>query len=129
MATQDQPVMSVEALQELVVSSLEEMKGVDLRVMDVREITTVTDVMVIVSGNSGRHVRALSEELVKHARDAGLQPLGVEGDDQGEWVLVDLADVVVHIMRPRIREFYNLEKLWSMADQARETGDNASPLS
>lgn len=120
---------SIEALQALVVRSLEDMKGVDLRVMDVREMTTVTDVMVVVSGNSARHVRALAEELVRNVKEAGIQPLGVEGEDQGEWVLVDLADVVVHIMRPQMRDFYNLEKLWSVTDEARGTGDGASPLS
>ncbi len=126
MATQ-QGQMSVEELQTLVVNALEDMKGVDLRVMDVREMTTVTDVMVVVSGNSARHVRSLAEELVTQVKAAGIQPLGVEGEDQGEWVLVDLADVVVHVMRPQVREFYNIEKLWSVADEARGAGGGAPP--
>lgn len=129
MATPDQPEMSVEALQQKVVDALEDMKGVDLRVLDVRGMTTVTDVMVVVSGNSGRHVRALAGELVKQLKDAGVQPLGVEGEEQGEWVLVDLADVVVHVMRPQVREFYNIEKLWSVADEARGSGDGSAPSS
>jgi len=129
MATPDQPEMSVEALQQKVVDALEDMKGVDLRVLDVRGMTTVTDVMVVVSGNSGRHVRALAGELVKQLKHAGGQPLGVEGEEQGEWVLVDLADVVVHVMRPQVREFYNIEKLWSVADEARGSGDSSAPSS
>ena len=127
MATPDQPEMSVEALQQRVVDSLEDMKGVDLRVMDVREMTTVTDVMVVVSGNSARHVRSLAEEVVRQVKAAGVQPLGVEGAEQGEWVLVDLADVVVHVMRPQVREFYNIEKLWSVAEQARGAADSPAP--
>ncbi len=117
-------MMDTQALRHLVVSSLEDMKAVDLRVIDVREVTTVTDLMVVASGNSNRHVRSLADHLVKSVKQAGAAPLGVEGADQAEWVLVDLADVVVHIMRPQVREFYNLEKLWSLGE---EHADDESP--
>ena len=105
-------MVNTEQLQQLVVAALEELKGLDIRVLDVRELTTVTDVMVVASGNVDRHVRALAENVVEKAKEQGVRPLGVEGLDQGEWALVDLGDVVVHVMKPRVRDFYQLEKLW-----------------
>jgi ribosome-associated protein len=101
-------------LLEVVLAALDEMKGVDIRVVDVRELTSITDRMVIVSGTSTRHVKALAEHVVVQAKQHGCTPLGVEGETTAEWVLVDLADVVVHVMMPEIREFYALEKLWSV---------------
>ena len=101
-------------LLEIVVAALEDMKGVDVRVIDVRGLTSITDRMVIVSGTSTRHVKALADNVVLHAKQHGFKPLGVEGENSAEWVLVDLADVVVHIMMPEIRDFYALEKLWSV---------------
>ncbi len=106
------PKMEPDSLRDLVVEALAERRAVDVRVLDVRHLTTVTDWMVIASGTSGRHVRALAENVLEHARAQGVRPLGVEGEDQAEWILVDLADVVVHVMRPEVREFYNLENLW-----------------
>ena len=82
--------------------------------LDVRHLTTVTDTMVVASGRSDRHVRAIANAVVEQVKKAGYKPLGVEGVRSGEWVLVDLADLVVHVMLPRVREFYNLEKLWDM---------------
>lgn len=101
-------------LLEVVLAALEDVKGVDIRVVDVREMTSITDRMVIVSGTSTRHVKALAENVVLEAKQHGCKPLGVEGESTAEWVLVDLADVVVHIMMPEIRDFYALEKLWSV---------------
>jgi len=101
-------------LLEIVLGALDDMKGVDVRVIDVRELTTITDRMVIVSGTSTRHVKALADNVALQAKQNGYQPLGVEGENAAEWVLVDLADVVVHIMMPEIRDFYALEKLWSV---------------
>ena len=107
-------LMTSAVLSELVIGALDELKAQSIKCMDVRHLTTVTDVMVIATGRSDRHVRALADSIVESCKRAGTQPLGVEGQDAGEWVLVDLSDVVVHVMLPRVREFYNLEKLWDI---------------
>ena len=99
-----------------VINALEDLKGVDLKVLDVRAQTTITDVMVIVSGTSTRHVKALADNVTLKAKADGYSPLGVEGEQGAEWVLIDLGDVVVHVMMPAVREFYALEKLWSVGD-------------
>lgn len=99
-------------LQNLVTAALDDMKAVNIRVLDVRGLTDIVDTMVIASGNSDRHVRSIAERVVEKARAAGLRPLGTEGARDGEWVLVDLQDVLVHVMLPRVREFYGLENLW-----------------
>lgn len=105
--------MQLEPLKQLVVSALEDMKGININVLDVRGLTSVTDLMVIVSGSSDRQVKALTNSVVEKAKQHGVQPLGVEGELVGEWALVDLGDIVVHIMLPTVRDFYNLEKLWA----------------
>ena len=99
-------------LQNLVTAALDDMKAVNVRVLDVRGLTDIVDTMVIASGNSDRHVRSIAERVVEKARAAGLRPLGTEGARDGEWVLVDLQDILVHVMLPRVREFYGLEHLW-----------------
>jgi ribosome-associated protein len=99
-------------LQNLVTAALDDMKAVNVRVLDVRGLTDIVDTMVIASGNSDRHVRSIAERVVEKARAAGLRPLGTEGARDGEWVLVDLQDILVHVMLPRVREFYALEDLW-----------------
>lgn len=113
--------MQSEELKHFTVTALDELKAVDIRVLDVREMTSVTDFMIVASGRSGRQVKALGDNLVRKAKQEGHAPLGVEGERQGEWILVDLCDVVVHIMLPEVREFYQLEKLWSILDTKRET--------
>ena len=99
----------------LVTDALEDLKANEIRLLDVRHLTSVTDTMIIAGGRSDRHVRAIADAVIERANEAGITPLGVEGQDAGEWVLVDLADVVVHVMLPRVREFYNLEKLWDIS--------------
>ncbi|MGD8782787.1 MAG: ribosome silencing factor [Thioalkalispiraceae bacterium] len=104
--------MDYKELTELVVDALEDIKGIDIRSLDVRDKTTITDVMVIASGNSNRQVKALVDSVVTRCKERGVKPIGVEGVDAGEWALIDLGDVVVHVMQPSIRDFYNIEKLW-----------------
>jgi ribosome-associated protein len=99
---------------QVVAAALDDLKALDVTHLDVRHLTTLTDAMVIASGRSDRHVRAIAGTIVEQCKKAGYRPIGVEGEKSGEWVLVDLADIVVHVMLPRVREFYNLEKLWDM---------------
>ncbi|MGB9430510.1 MAG: ribosome silencing factor [Gammaproteobacteria bacterium] len=113
--------MQAEPLRDLVMEALRDMKGVDIRVLDVRGMTVLTDFMVIASGTSDRHVKSLARNVQDKAREAGVKPMGVEGEQEGEWVLVDLRDVVVHVMRPPQRDFYNLEKLWSVENPVPES--------
>ena len=104
--------LTTNQLEQLVVSSLEDFKATDTLVIDVSGKNPLTERMVIASGNSTRHVKSMAENLIVKAKAAGNAPLGVEGMSEGEWVLVDLNDVIVHLMLPQTRAFYNLEKLW-----------------
>lgn len=106
--------MKSEELSELIVDALEDGKGLDIVRLDVSEMTTVTDWMIVASGTSGPHLRGLIEHVTEKAKAAGHRPIGVEGEAGGEWVLLDLQDALVHVMLPKVREFYNLEKLWSI---------------
>jgi ribosome-associated protein len=105
-------VERVSPLKEAVTTALDDMKAANVRVLDVRGLTDIADTMVIASGNSDRHVRSIAERVVEKAKAAGFRPLGTEGARDGEWVLVDLQDLIVHVMLPRVREFYGLERLW-----------------
>jgi ribosome-associated protein len=107
-------------LASLAEAALEDMKARDVRVIDVRKLTTITDYMIIGSGTSDRHVRSIADRIVERTTAAGCEPLGVEGEEAGEWVLVDLQDVVVHVMLGRVRDFYKLENLWDMEAPAVE---------
>ena len=107
-------------VKQLALDALDDMKAIDVRVLNVGEQTTITDFMIIASGRSDRHVRSLAENVVVNAKKQGLQPLGVEGEKEGEWVLVDLGDVIVHVQTPRTRDFYNLEKLWGFESDSEE---------
>ena len=105
--------MQLETLRQLVVDTLTDMKARDIEVMDVRGKTAITDYMIVASGTSDRHVKAIAETLAFRSKEAGEMPLGLEGVAEGEWALVDLNGVVVHVMLPKVRDFYNLERLWS----------------
>jgi len=105
-------------LQQAVTTALEDMKAANVRVLDVRGLTDIADTMVIASGNSDRHVRSIAERVVEKAKEAGYRPIGTEGTRDGEWVLVDLQDLIVHVMLPRVREFYGLEHLWEGGGEA-----------
>src|SRR5579863_4562249 len=100
----------------LVQAALDDMKAVNIKIMDVRGLTDIADVMIIASGNSDRHVRSIADRVIQSAKAAGYRPFGVEGARDGEWALVDLHDVIVHVMLPRVREFYGLERLWGSAE-------------
>ena len=103
-------------LRQLVLAALEDLKAKDVTEVNVRGKSSVTDLMVVASGTSSRHVKSIADEVVKKAKQAGLPPIGVEGQREAEWVLVDLGDVIVHVMLPRTREFYGLERLWTVGD-------------
>jgi ribosome-associated protein len=109
--------MQSEQLKDVVVAALEEIKAKDIVVLDVHKLTSITDIMVIASGTSSRQVKALADNVVEKAKAAGCRPLSIEGEREGEWILVDLADVVVHVMLPTTRDFYQLEKLWGMEER------------
>lgn len=108
--------MNTDELTHVVVHALEDIKAVDIRVLDVRGLTGITDVMVIASGNSDRQIRSLANSVIVKAKEVGVRPVGVEGERGGQWVLVDLGDVIVHVMLPETREYYGLERLWGGTD-------------
>jgi ribosome-associated protein len=104
-----------EELKNLVIQALEDIKGLEIVSLDISEQTDISDYMVVASGSTARQVKALVNNVVVEAKKAGFEPLGVEGLEQGEWVLVDLTDVIVHVMLPMVRDFYDLENLWNMS--------------
>ena len=116
------PAPTPQALLEQVHAALVEMKAKDAVEIDVRGKTSIADYLVVVSGTSTRHVKSVADEVVRFAKKCGVMPLGVEGEREAEWVLVDLGDVIVHVMLPRVREFYALERLWTVGDQPPEDG-------
>lgn len=104
-----------DALADLAVAALEDLKGVDIKRLDVRGLTTITDVMLIATGTSNRHASALAHNVVDKVKQAGHRPVGIEGLNEGEWVLVNLGGVIVHVMQAQARAFYQLEKLWDLS--------------
>ena len=106
--------VETEQLRDRLVAALDEGKALDVRTLDVAHLTTITDWMIVASGRLDRHVKALADAIVEAGVEVGWRPTGVEGTRQAEWVLVDFQDVVVHVMQPAMREFYNLEKLWDL---------------
>jgi ribosome-associated protein len=109
-------VLSPQRLAALAVGALEELKALDVRRLDVQRLTPLTDYMVICTGTSSRHVKSMADKVLEQARKHGLRPRGVEGLAEGEWVLVDLGAVVVHVMQAQARAFYQLEKLWDLGE-------------
>jgi ribosome-associated protein len=116
-------VVQETALLQVVRHALDDLKAVNVKVLDVRGVTDFADTLVIASGNSDRHVKSIADRVVEFAKQAGFRPTGVEGERDGEWVLVDLNDVIVHVMLPRVREFYRLEDLWDIAAASREMAE------
>jgi ribosome-associated protein len=102
------------SLRSVVLDALDDMKALEVKVLDVRGLTDISDYMVIASGTSDRHVRSVAQRVVEKTKEAGFRPHGVEGQQDGDWVLIDLHEYIVHVMLPRVREFYGLEKLWDM---------------
>jgi len=112
--------MSIDEIRVLVRTALEDLKAEDIVELDVKGKTSVADVIFVASGNSGRHVKSIANNVVMEAKHAGNQPLGVEGETDADWVLVDLGDVVVHVMQAQAREFYDLEGLWKVTIEERQ---------
>jgi ribosome-associated protein len=105
--------MEADKLKHLIVGALDDLKAVNTVTLDVTGLTDVMDYLVITSGTSNRHVKSLANNVSMEAKKQGVRPMGVEGDDAGEWVLVDFGDVVVHVMLPATRDLYDLERLWT----------------
>ena len=115
-------------LKEIVISALEDIKAIDITLIDVRELTGIMDTMVVASGNSNRQVKALANAVVMDAKAAGYSLLGIEGENSAEWILVDFGEIIIHIMLPATREFYDLERLWSVrpSDPLPDSQENSS---
>lgn len=113
--------MQTETMRQEILKAIEDAKGQDTKVLDVRGVTDFTDYMIVVSGTSNRHVQTVADKVRTHMREQGVRPVGSEGEAVGDWVLIDFGDVVVHVMRPPVRDFYNLEKLWGEGVRAGAT--------
>lgn len=113
--------MTLKKTCEKLVAALEDVKAVDIKVLDVRKLTSITDMMIITSGRSSRQTRALADKVLETAKQNKLHLVGIEGEQQGEWILIDLGDIIVHIMQPAIRDYYQLEKLWSAKSAKSQT--------
>ena len=113
--------MSIDKLKQLAITALEDLKAEDITVIDVIGKTTVTDWIIVATGSSSRHVKSIANNVVIEAKNANQKPLGIEGEGEGEWVLVDLGDVIVHVMQRQVREYYDLESLWSVEAMDEQT--------
>lgn len=116
--------MNTIELTKIIIDALEELKAIDIRALDVRELTSVTDVMIVCSGTSSRHVKSIAGNVIKHVKENKGKVLGSEGERESEWILVDLGDVVVHVMIPKSREYYNLESLWDNTENEIDLAEN-----
>ncbi|MCH9643755.1 MAG: ribosome silencing factor [Gammaproteobacteria bacterium] len=112
--------MKTEELTQLVIKTLDDNKAVDIRDLDVSHLTDITDLMIICSGSNNRHISALADKVQRATREHQVRPISVQGEESNEWILIDFGDIVVHIMQPETRDFYNLEKLWSMTEKVRQ---------
>ena len=113
--------MQSTALKGFAIKTIEELKGLDIKALDVRNVASYTDFIVICTGRSNRHVKSIAENLLKEAKTRQLHVIGCEGINSGEWVLVDLGDVIVHIMQQQARDHYQLEKLWAADPSIKQT--------
>jgi len=124
--TQDSNITIDDSIRQLVTivnTALDDMKAVDIVELDIGDMSTIADIMIVASGNSQRHVKAIANSVLEKAKEAGQAPIGVEGTDISEWILIDLGDIIVHVMLPKTRSFYDLEKLWSARPTAKQEGD------
>jgi ribosome-associated protein len=119
--------MELEAMKKAVVDALEDIKALDITVLDVSKLTSITSCMIIASATSTRHAKSLAHNVQVKLRENGVTATGVEGEQEGEWVLVDLGDIVVHIMLQNTRDYYNLEQLWGAAEGRRQAIANKQP--
>lgn len=119
----ENPPMSVslETLRSTIVAALEEIKAKDIVILDVRELTAMTDTMIVASADSVRQTKALADNVVEKVRELGKKPVGTEGEQTGEWILLDFGDVIVHIMQPAVRQYYDLEGLWGTVERQRKS--------
>ena len=113
-------------LQQTITNAIEDLKGQDVKIIDVTKLSDVMDTLVIVTGTSNRHVKSVANNVIEDCKKQGIQPIGVEGMDGGEWVLVDYGDTVVHVMLAATRDFYGLEKLWYMEPAGRKKNQSGS---
>ena len=111
----------------LAVEALQDLKGVDIKVLDVKPLTPIADFMIVCTGTSNRHVKSLASSVIEKSKHAGHQPSGVEGMEMGEWVLVNLGEVIVHVMQLQARAFYQLEKLWDLPPPVSDAEQSAKP--
>lgn len=118
--------MELEAMKKAVVDALEDIKGSDISVLDVSKLTSITSYMIIASASSTRQAKALAHNVQERLKELGVSATGVEGEREGEWVLVDLGDIVVHIMLQHTRDYYNLEQLWGAAEGRRQVAAGKS---
>jgi len=118
--------MTIDELKQMAMQALEDLKAEDIAVLDVQDKTTVTDWIIIATGSSSRHVKSIANSVVVAAKQANKPPLGIEGEAEGEWVLVDMGDIIVHVMQRQVREFYDLESLWSVEAVEKRREQDAS---
>ncbi|MDN5849656.1 MAG: ribosome silencing factor [Nitrococcus sp.] len=120
-------VKALEEVEQIIQTALEDIKAEDVVVLDVRRRTSITDLMVIASGRSRRHVRSIADRILEAAKCNAIHTLGIEGEESAEWILIDLGDVVVHVMQPAVREFYRLEHIWGMESEEEIAGYGEGP--
>ena len=118
--------MNADELTTLVRTALDDMKAQDVVILDVTGMTSIADRIVVASGTSSRHVKSLADSVIECVKKNGVMPLGVEGDATAEWVLVDLGDVILHVMTPATRQYYDLERLWAIGSRTEVRPGNAA---